>query len=125
MNILETSREFAPEDLYKLTKDPLVEKLKDHADEQLEVTGYCLYEDTDTKTGELRPLLALELAEGPAVATNSPTVMRSWKDICDIYAATSTAIPYPLMIAVFTKTANSSKRDYLNIRLVQPSELAH
>ena len=118
MTILETSRQFSTTDLYALTKDPLVEKLSDHTGEKLEVTGYCLFEDPDKKTGELMTLLSLELAEGAPVATNSPTVQRSFKDIIEIYRATGNENPYPFTVEVFSKKAIASGRPYLNIRLV-------
>lgn len=117
MTILETSRQFSTKELYALTKDPLVEKLSDHVGESLELTGYCLFEDPDKKTGELKTMLSLEIAEGVPIATNSPTVQQSFKDIIEIYRATGNENPYPFTVEVFTKKANSSGRPYLNIRL--------
>lgn len=118
MNIIATSRKFKPTELYHLTKDPAVEKLSKHVEETLEVTGYCVYEDVNSKTGEVQTLLAIELAEGEPVATNSPTVTRSFQDIIDIFAGSEIDQPFPFSIYVFSKTAVGSGRSYINIRLV-------
>lgn len=118
MTILETSRQFSTKELYALTKDPLVEKLSDHTGQRLEVTGFCLFEDPDKKTGELKTMLSLEIEKGAPIATNSPTVQQSFKDIIEIYRATGNENPYPFTVEVFTKKANASGRPYLNIRLV-------
>lgn len=119
MTILETSRQFTTRELYALTKDPIVEKLSEHSGQKLNVTGYCIFEDPDKKTGELKTLLSLEITEGAPIATNSPTVQQSFKDIIEIYRATGNDNPYPFTIEVFTKKANASGRPYLNIRLVE------
>ena len=118
MTILETSRHFSTKELYSRTKDPIVEKLSDHSGQKLTVTGYCLFEDPDKKTGELKTMLSLELEKGAPIATNSPTVQQSFKDIIEIYRATGKENPYPFTVEVFTKKANASGRPYLNIRLV-------
>lgn len=118
MTILETSRQFATKELYALTKDPVVGKLREHSGQKLTVTGYCLFEDADKKTGELKTMLSLELKEGATIATNSPTVQNSFRDIIEIYRATGNDNPFPFSVEVFTKNANASGRPYLNIRLV-------
>lgn len=118
MNVIATSRKFTPTELYHLTKDPAVEKLSKHVEETLEVTGYCIYEDVNSKTGEVQTLLAIELSEGEPVATNSPTVRRSFQDILDIYAGAEIEQPFPFSIYIFSKTATGSGRPYINIRLV-------
>ena len=82
------------------------------------MTGYCLFEDPDKKTGELKALLSLEIEEGSPIASNSPTVQQSFKDIIEIYRASGNENPYPFTVEVFTKKANASGRPYLNIRLV-------
>lgn len=117
MTIIETSRQYPPKELYALTKDPFVEKLSEHIGQKLGVTGYCIFEDADKKTGELKTMLSFELEEGAPIATNSPTVIQSFKDIIEIYRAAGNDSPYPFTIEVFSKKANASGRPYLNIRL--------
>ena len=72
----------------------------------------------DKKTGELKTMLSLEIEERAPIATNSPTVQQSFKDIIEIYRATGNENPFPFTVEVFTKKANASGRPYLNIRLV-------
>lgn len=116
MTILETSRPFTPEELYSLTKNPKNTNLKEHDGETLEITGYCIYEDTNSK-GETRTLLSFELAEGDAVTSNSETTRRSLGDILEIYHAAGIENPFPLTIEVYHDTATGSKRTFYDIIL--------
>lgn len=119
MTIIEKSRDFTPVEIYKLTKNPKIEKLSVHAGEVFEVVGYCLYEDTDAKTGTSREILSLELAEGDPIATNSDTVKKSFHDILDIYKQFGDGeVPYPINVAVISAIARSSGRTYYDIALV-------
>lgn len=119
MTILETSRQFTPIELYKLTKDPLVEKLSDHLNETLKITGYCQFEDIDKKSGEMKTLLTFELSEGNPIATNSSTVIQSFADILSIYNGAGTENPFPFTVEVFSTESKTSRRPYLNIRLIE------
>ncbi len=118
MTILETSRQFTPFELYKLTKDPLVGKLSDHPNEQLQISGFCFFEDADKKTGELKNMLTFELTEGDAIATNSATVQQSFKDIIAIFNGAGTDNPFPFTVEAFFTESKTSRRPYLNIRLI-------
>lgn len=117
MTILETSRQFTPEELYALTKNPKNEVLKAHDGESLEVSGYCIYEDTNTK-GEVRTLMSLEITDEEfAITSNSETARRSLNDIMEIYRMSGIENPFPFMIEVYHDTARGSKRTFYDIKL--------
>lgn len=114
MTILEKSRDLSIMELYKLTQDPQTETLKDHIGEVVEVTGYVLREEEDEKK-----VLTLELAEGAPIASNSPTVQKSFAGILALYAAVG-ADPYPMMLAIYTAPSSKNKdRNFVDIRLVE------
>lgn len=116
MTILETSRDFTPTELYALTKNPKTTNLKDHNGELIEVTGYCLYEDVNTK-GETRTILSLELTEGEAIATNSATALRSLHDILEIFKAGGNENPYPIPLIIYSDKAKGSGRTFYDLML--------
>lgn len=117
MTIISKSRDFSLQELYTLTKDPKISKLKEHVGEVLEVTGYILRDELCADGKDTVSTLTLELAGGGAVASNSPTVQRSFHEILDIYEFTGDK-PFPMFLAVFTDTARKSGREYINIRLM-------
>ena len=113
MTILEMSRDLSIMELYKLTQDPKTETLKDHIGEVIEVTGYVLREEEDEKK-----VLTLELAEGAPVASNSPTVQKSFAEILALFAFVGQD-PYPMSLAIYTAQSSKNKdRNFVDIRLV-------
>lgn len=114
MTILEKSREMSVMELYKLTQDPKTETLKDHIGEVVEVTGYVLREAEDEKK-----VLTLELAEGAPIASNSPTVQKSFSGILALFASIGQN-PYPMMLMIYTAPSSKNKdRDFVDIRLME------
>ena len=72
-------------DIYKTTKNASIGKLSEVTDnEELVVTGYTLFTDTD-KDGVSRTILALMLDNGNVYATNSATVIKDFDDIIEIF----------------------------------------
>ena len=113
MTILEKSRDLTVMELYKLTQDPMTETLKDHIGEVIEVTGYVLREEEDEKK-----VLTLELAEGAPIASNSPTVQKSFAGILALFASVGQN-PYPMSLAIYTAQSSKNKdRNFVDIRLV-------
>jgi len=113
MTILETSRKFSVMELYQLTQDPKTETMKDHIGEVLEVTGYVLREEDEDKR-----VLTLQLAEGCPIASNSPTVQKSFAGILALFESLGTD-PYPMSIEIYTAQSSKNKdRNFVDIRLV-------
>ena len=113
MTILEKSRDLTIMELYKLTQDPKTETLKEHIGEVIEVTGYVLREEDDGKR-----VITLELAEGNPIASNSPTVQKSFAGILALFASVGQN-PYPMSLAIYTAPSTKNKdRNFVDIRLV-------
>lgn len=86
MNIIKSTENLSPVDLYKLTMNPNAGKMKNAAGQRLEVASYALYEDVDKKTGELQQILAIQTPEGEVFATNSPTFIEEFVKMVDFFA---------------------------------------
>lgn len=86
MNIIKSTENLTPVDLYKLTMNPNAVKMKNVVGQRLEVACYALYEDVDKKTGELQQILAIQTPEGEVFATNSPTFIEEFTKMVDFFA---------------------------------------
>ena len=87
MNIIKSTENLSPVDLYKLTMNPNAGKMKNAAGQRLEVESYALYEDVDKKSGELQQILAIQTPEGEVFATNSPTFIEEFVKMVDFFAS--------------------------------------
>lgn len=72
MNIIKTSKELTPQEIYQLTMSPEVQKMSDAESQIIEVGAWAVYEDENSK-GELQTILAIKTPEGEIFATNSAT----------------------------------------------------
>lgn len=86
MRIIETSTTMTAVELYKMTKNPSILKMREIAGAVINVTAWCFYEDENQK-GELQQILSIKDAGGEVYATNSPTFIRSFREIIEILNA--------------------------------------
>lgn len=70
--------------LYKLTKNPETAKLADQDGSRLEVSAYCLY-DESTEPDTEKQILAIMTKEGEVFGTNSKTAITGFLDILEIF----------------------------------------
>ena len=70
---------------YKLMKSPETKKMSDAVDSVLEVRSWMDYSDVDSKTGEIREILAIETVDGEIFGTISPTFRREFADIVNFF----------------------------------------
>ena len=85
MNIIKVfPEEISNKQLYNLTMSPKTQKMKDAMGTIIEVTAYCIYEDTD-KNGEVRTVLAILTPEGETFATNSATFQADFDRMIDMF----------------------------------------
>jgi hypothetical protein len=85
MNIIETSKDLTAKDKYFLTMAPSVQKMKDQVSQRIEVSKWCIYEDTNSK-GELQKILSIATPENEIFATNSKTFMDDFKRMVEVFA---------------------------------------
>lgn len=88
MEIIKKTEGLTPADLYAMTKGNDVRKMSDAKGEDLDITKFVLYSDTDIH-GEIMTVLAVETANGGRYATNSRTFVRNFSDILAIYEASN------------------------------------
>lgn len=72
MNIIKTSKDLTPQEIYFLTMSPTVQKMSDAESQIIEVEAWAIYEDENSK-GELQTILAIKTPENEVFATNSAT----------------------------------------------------
>lgn len=70
---------------YKLIKSPETKKMSDAVDSVLEVKAWMSYSDVDSKTGEVREILAIETVDGELFGTISATFRREFADIVNFF----------------------------------------
>lgn len=70
---------------YDLTSNPTNRKLSICEGQRLDVAAWCLYEDVDVKTGELRELLSIATPEHEIYCTNSVTCIREFTRMLDLF----------------------------------------
>lgn len=87
MKILETSKpNMTAIEIYKMTKNPSIQKMRDICGASIQITDWVHYEDENQK-GEVHAILSIRDAGGEVYATNSPTFIRSFFEIRDILSS--------------------------------------
>ena len=84
MRITRTSKELSAQEKYFLTMAPSVQKMKDAVSQEIEVSAWCLYEDTNSK-GDEQEILSIVTPEGDVFATNSPTFKEDFIKMYDMF----------------------------------------
>lgn len=84
MNIIKTSKDLTPQEIYFLTMSPTVQKMSDAESQIIEVDSWCVYEDVNSKD-ELQTILALKTPENEVFATNSTTFKDDFVKMNDLF----------------------------------------
>ena len=71
--------------IYKMMKSPDVQKMSDADGSVLEVAAWILYNDTDSRTGEIKEILTLQTTSGEMFGTVSGVFQREFKDIVKFF----------------------------------------
>lgn len=85
MEIIRTSKqELTKKDIYRLSRSPEIEKMRDHVDETIPVGRYLIYKDANGN-GEIVTVLSIEDREtGRVLASNSQTARDEFNFIADL-----------------------------------------
>ncbi len=85
MEIIKTSKEMTAKEKYAMTKNADISKMSTiKAGTKVNVKSWLLYEDVNQKTGEVQQILSIDTGKG-VFATNSPTFVRDFFDMVDIF----------------------------------------
>lgn len=71
--------------IYKLVKSAEVNKMIVAVGTEIEVVAYVIFDDIDSKTGEVKEVLTIETADGEMFGTISATFIREFKDIIKFF----------------------------------------
>lgn len=84
MNIIKTSKDLTPQEIYFLTMSPTVQKMSGAESQIIEVEAWVLYEDENSK-GELQTILAIKTPENEIFATNSATFKEDFVKMNELF----------------------------------------
>lgn len=84
MEIINKSHELSNEETYFLTKARDIQKMQSVVDQELDITSWVIYTDTN-ENGEIRDILSLRTAEDETFATNSPSFIKAFLDILECF----------------------------------------
>ena len=71
--------------IYKMMKSPEVKKMSDADGSVLEVAAWIAYNDADSRTGEIRKILAIQTTDGEMFETVSGVFQREFEDIVKFF----------------------------------------
>lgn len=73
--------------IYNLTMSPKMKQMRTLKGSRVEIAAWCIYEDTNAKTGELQPILSIQTPEGEVFGTNSATMQADFLRMVDVFGA--------------------------------------
>lgn len=108
MEIKEKSRDnLTKQDLYNLITAPDAKKLSEMEDQEVTIVDWVICTDVNQSTGEMVDLLNILDNNGQVYATNSPTVIRTFKDIINCFGRDFNTIK------VFSGTSNRGRKYFM------------
>lgn len=93
MAILNASANLTTVDIYRLTKAPNTQKMKDAKGQRIELAKWAVYEDVNKRTGEVQNILAIATPEGETFATNSPTFIDDFTSMMELFTSAGETVP--------------------------------
>ena len=84
MEIIAANKELTKEEIYFLTKSQEVRKMAEAADSTFDLKSWAIYLDHNND-GEEVELFSMLTEDGEIFATNSPTFIRAFREILDIF----------------------------------------
>lgn len=107
MTIKETSKQLSGVEMYRMTKNAGIRKMKEATGTALHVGAWVLYEDTNTE-GNTREILSILDSDSDTVfATNSPTFIRAFREILEILTSCGEQLEYLQVIGGTSKAGRS------------------
>lgn len=84
MTITKISKELDKKELYKMTMDAGIKKMKDYVGSTIDVYAYCIYTDFNSKDNKEVEILSVMDTDGSVFATNSATFKRDFLNIATL-----------------------------------------
>lgn len=83
MEIIRQGNDYTKRDIYNMTRNPEVKKLREAVGETLAISKYLIYTDTDS-AGNEQTILSFITADNEIYGTNSPTARKEFEYISDL-----------------------------------------
>lgn len=113
MNILKTNAT-TPAEIYNLTMNPQTQKMSNFKDSTIRLARYCLYEDVDAKTGEVKEILTIMDESATVYGTNSKTFQEDFFKMLDLFESMGASVNE---IAVISGTSKSG-REFITCKFI-------
>lgn len=84
MTITKISKELNKKELYKMTMDAGIKKMKDYVGSSIDVYAYCIYTDFNSKDNKEVEVLSVMDTDGSVFATNSTTFKKDFLNIATL-----------------------------------------
>ena len=84
MTITKISKELNKKELYKMTMDAGIKKMKDYVGSSIDVYAYCIYTDFNSKDNKEVEVLSVMDTDGSVFATNSATFKKDFLNIATL-----------------------------------------
>ena len=107
MNIITTSKTLNGVELYRMTKNAGIRKMKEAVGTALHVSAWVIYNDTNNADETKEILSILDSDTGIVFATNSPTFIRAFREILDILSSCGEQLEYLQVIGGTSKAGRS------------------
>lgn len=111
MNIIYKSRDFDNREMYAMTMNAGIEKMSNHAGEVINIVDAVVYEDETTK-GDMTKILSVRTSDGDILATNSPTVIRTFERMTTCFNN-----QFPLENVVIKPGISKGGRNFIDLAL--------
>jgi hypothetical protein len=85
MNINRASRDFNAKELYLMTMSAGIGKMTNNIGKRVDIADWLLYEDVN-HAGNTQQLLAVKKTDGDVVVTNSPSFIKEFIKLQDVFA---------------------------------------
>lgn len=113
MKILKTNAN-TPAEVYNLTMNPQTLKMSDFKGQTIKPQRHCLYEDVDTKSGEVKEILTILDDEGNVFGTNSKTFQEDYFKMMELFEGMGSQVNEIEVISGKSK----SGRDFITCKYV-------
>lgn len=87
MTIIESKGNLTAAEQYFLTAAPNIQKMSLLKGQTIDVDKWCIYTDTNNKTGEEFELVSIMTPEHEVYATNSKTFVQTFRQIVEIFGS--------------------------------------
>lgn len=92
MKVIAMTEGLTAKEKYALSYNAGIERMSDHVGERVTIDKFLMYEDENNE-GEIQTVLSIMTETGEIYATNSPTFVRDFTRIAELFAEAEEELP--------------------------------